>query len=59
MDPVVAADGVSYERAAITEWLTKSNDSPMHGLALSCTELYSNPVLKEIIEGWPSESLPK
>ena len=30
-EPVVAADGVSYERKAIEDWFTRSNCSPMTG----------------------------
>eukprot|EP00035_Acanthoeca_spectabilis_P000474 m.73509 g.73509 ORF g.73509 m.73509 type:complete len:681 (-) comp10232_c0_seq2:158-2200(-) len=52
VDPVVAADGVSYERSAITEWLTKSNLSPMHGSELSCSTLHTNQVLKQLITEW-------
>ena len=34
-DPVVAADGVTYERAAINEWLQQRDVSPVTGMPLS------------------------
>lgn len=34
-DPVVAADGVTYERAAINEWLQRRDVSPVTGMPLS------------------------
>jgi hypothetical protein len=30
-DPVVAADGVTYERSFIENWFTRSGDSPLMG----------------------------
>ena len=42
-DPVVAADGFTYERAAIADWLTRGNaTSPMTGAALESTALLQN-----------------
>ena len=38
-DPVVTADGHTYERKAITAWLAKSNTSPMTGVTLETTSL--------------------
>jgi hypothetical protein len=49
-DPVVAADGFSYERAAIEQWLQKSNASPKTGLELEHRFLTSNRTLKTIIQ---------
>lgn len=31
-DPVIAEDGNTYERAAITEWLAKNSTSPISRL---------------------------
>ena len=42
MDPVVAADGHTYERRAITRWLTTSNKSPKTGSVLFHNELVPN-----------------
>lgn len=38
------------ERKAIEEWLTKKQISPMSNCPISGTELYSNQVLKMLIE---------
>lgn len=42
IDPVVAADGHTYERSAIARWLTTSNMSPMTGSVLPHKELVTN-----------------
>lgn len=34
-DPVVAADGVVYERYAITDWLNKCDRGPLHNVPLA------------------------
>uniref|UniRef100_A0A7S2UGV6 U-box domain-containing protein n=1 Tax=Attheya septentrionalis TaxID=420275 RepID=A0A7S2UGV6_9STRA len=44
-DPVVAADGHTYERSAIRRWLQKSNKSPLTGGLLPHKELVPNYVL--------------
>jgi len=42
-DPVMAADGFTYERAAIVDWLARGNaSSPMTGAALGDTALMPN-----------------
>jgi len=57
-DPVVAADGQSYEREAITEWLRRGNKrSPFSGDALKHTSLQENHQLKAIVESF-EQSLP-
>ena len=33
-DPVIAADGNTYERTAIEKWLSKTQSSPLNGEAL-------------------------
>jgi U-box domain len=42
IDPVVAADGHSYERAAIARWLQTSDKSPLTGSILPHKELVPN-----------------
>mmetsp|Transcript_11075 Transcript_11075/g.26595 ORF Transcript_11075/g.26595 Transcript_11075/m.26595 type:complete len:556 (-) Transcript_11075:191-1858(-) len=42
VDPVVAADGHTYERIAITRWLKTSDKSPMTGSVLPHKGLVSN-----------------
>ena len=42
-DPVMAADGFTYERAVISDWLGRGNaSSPMTGAALESTALVPN-----------------
>ena len=42
-DPVIADDGHTYEKSAITAWLaTRSNRSPMTNAALSSNRLVQN-----------------
>jgi len=57
-DPVVAADGHSYERAAITRYFQspQGNRSPSTGAPLASQNLFSNHALKVMIDEWnPSE----
>ena len=51
-DPVVAADGVTYERACVEDWLAKGKTtSPLHGSPLEHTYLVPNQAVKtQIIE---------
>ena len=48
--PVFAADGYSYERAAIVEWFRKSNLSPMTDIRLPHTDIVPNHALKAMIQ---------
>lgn len=48
-DPVVLADGYSYERAVITKWLTSSDQSPITKKPLANKNLIPNLALKNII----------
>ncbi|XP_076852475.1 WD repeat, SAM and U-box domain-containing protein 1 [Brachyhypopomus gauderio] len=57
-DPVIAADGYSYEREAIESWIsTKSRTSPMTNLPLHTTLLTPNRTLKMAIFRWTSRPL--
>ena len=51
-DPVVAADGYSYERRSITEWLARNDTSPMTNDELTHKRLTPNRNLKSSIETW-------
>ena len=53
-DPVVAADGFSYEREAILQWFRLPGPvrSPMTGGVLASEELTSNQNLKNQIAEW-------
>ena len=48
-DPVVAADGQSYERRAIERWLVRHHTSPLTGERLASKELRPNFALKSLI----------
>merc|ERR1719456_1375774 len=49
IDPVMAADGKTYERVAIAEWLRTHRRSPMTNAPLNSTELHPQPGLKQQI----------
>lgn len=58
-DPVVAADGHTYERAAIARWLLSSNRSPLTGSALAHKNLVPNyMLLSSLRESSASNRLP-
>lgn len=48
VEPVVAADGFTYEKKAILKWMEKSFKSPVTGLELSCSKVYPNKTLKHV-----------
>ncbi|KAL0036166.1 hypothetical protein WJX79_006566 [Trebouxia sp. C0005] len=55
-DPVVAADGQTYERTAIQEWLDRGNrSSPMSGAQLEHTSLTPNYNLRSQIHAWQQQ----
>ena len=49
-DPVIAADGHSYERDAITQWFAANSTSPKTGGRLLSTALIPNHALRNTIE---------
>ena len=49
-DPVIAADGHTYERSGIAEWLTNHTTSPVTRAVLKNQELTPNHQLKSQIE---------
>lgn len=51
-DPVMAADGQTYERAAITEWFRQHSTSPYTGLELTSKELTTNWAIKQMMEAY-------
>jgi hypothetical protein len=52
-DPVIAADGHSYERGAISQWFDQGHDtSPVTGARLSSMALVSNHALKAAIQDY-------
>uniref|UniRef100_A0AAV1T8C4 U-box domain-containing protein n=1 Tax=Peronospora matthiolae TaxID=2874970 RepID=A0AAV1T8C4_9STRA len=50
LDPVVAADGHSYEREAILQWFATSDMSPMTGVHMPTTQVFSNFTLRQLSE---------
>ena len=50
VDPVICADGHSYERAAITQWLSSHATSPKTNAQLEHTNLIPNHTLRGSIE---------
>ena len=52
VDPVLAADGHTYERSAIGKWFKKSDASPMTGQRVKSRDLLPNFTLKSMIQEW-------
>lgn len=48
-DPVICADGFTYERSAIVQWLSSNRTSPMTGAVLPHTHVIPNVSLRVII----------
>ena len=54
-EPVLAADGYSYERSAILQWLQLGHTtSPMTSVPLEHPGLTSNRALRAAIQQWKS-----
>ena len=51
-DPVICADGHTYERASIESWLLAHNTSPKTNEALSTTDLIPNHTIRAAIDEW-------
>ena len=51
-EPVVCADGQSYDRVAIERWLAEHNTSPTTGLALANRDLTPTHALRHAIDEW-------
>ncbi len=49
LDPVIAADGHTYEKAAITEWLQEHQSSPVTGETLLHKRLVPNTLIKQAV----------
>ena len=49
-DPVIAADGHTYDRSAIQRWLTNHDTSPKTGKKLDHLNLVENHNLKRLID---------
>ena len=55
MDPVVAADGYSYERAEMESYLRHCSVSPVTGRPLAFTCLFPNNQLRNVLQAWHKE----
>jgi len=53
-DPVIASDGRTYERAAITEWLANHSTSPLTREPMSVSTLKSNYAVKSMLSRYNS-----
>ncbi len=49
VDPVIAADGYTYERAAVQSWLQDHETSPVTSAQLAHTRLVPNVIIKSAI----------
>lgn len=55
MDPVIAADGFTYERRAIKGWLSRKETSPMTNAPLAHLDLVPNlAILKAVQHMFPN-----
>ena len=48
-DPVIAADGLSYERAALEAWLLQNSTSPVTGQLLPHKRIVDNVLIRNAI----------
>ncbi|KAK9806977.1 hypothetical protein WJX72_009234 [[Myrmecia] bisecta] len=48
-DPVIAEDGHTYDRAAMEQWLSKHDTSPMTNEALTSKALFPNLIVRRLI----------
>jgi len=49
VEPVIAADGHTYEKAAIEAWLQQNSISPVTGDFLAHTRIVANVLIKSAI----------
>ena len=49
-EPVIAADGYTYERHAFQEWLKQHSDSPVTGLPLHTTATLPNFAIMAVVK---------
>ena len=51
-DPVIASDGITYNRSEIEEWFKKHDTSPKTGEKLKSKGLIPNISIRNAIEEW-------
>ncbi|RPF81932.1 MAG: hypothetical protein CBC65_001685 [Rhodothermaceae bacterium TMED105] len=49
-DPVVASDGHTYERSAITDWMSRNNTSPLTGDTFEHKNLVTNYAFRSVLD---------
>ena len=49
-DPVVAADGHTYERSAITDWMSRNSTSPLTGDPFEHNNLVPNYAFRSVLD---------
>jgi hypothetical protein len=54
-DPVLCADGQTYDRKSIMQWLSSSNTSPITRQPLYSNQIYPNFALKSAMQRWQDE----
>jgi hypothetical protein len=54
VEPTMAADGHTYEKTAIVEWLSKSSRSPITGEEIDPSVLLPNYLLRSLIREYLS-----
>jgi len=52
VDPVIAADGHTYERSEISRWLQNKDISPLSRTKMANKKLIPNSKLKQEIQQW-------
>jgi hypothetical protein len=57
VDPVTAADGLTYERTFIEEWLSSNDTSPTTGAVLDNKNLIRNIMIKQAIDEFIQEKI--
>lgn len=55
-DPVVAADGHTYERAALVEWLKSNDKSPMTNEVLPHKHVLPNILARKLARSWAEQN---
>jgi hypothetical protein len=56
-EPVIAADGHTYERSSISRWLQRKGTSPKTGEVMEHAELRPNTMVREAIQEWKLKQL--
>ena len=57
VDPVIAADGHTYERAALQDWLQHSAMSPVDKTPLKHTRLVTNLAIKNAVVAFQGQQV--